>query len=315
MLAQRTRVTAANRIIVCVVTLGVEPSAHAPGGGGGRCSLVRAGETGYAWGVRKLLPLVLFGLASGVLGRALPVARAKGKGDLRCPSEMVRVHGFCVDRWEISTVDSRTGAAFSPFYPPNSKLASSVRDSWLVQRSLFGDAAARAFPLPELPAAERGPSFEPRAESRAAVVPQAYLSYHLAKLACENAGKRLCTRDEWVTACRGAKDRDFPYGDAFRAGRCNVHRAIHPGYVLHAASSIGLLDPRLNLVLEGDDPLLRLTGETATCESKWGDDGIFDMVGNLDEWVDEEMFLGGFYAFTRAVRARAAGTRSAPRSP
>ena len=41
----------------------------------------------------------------------------------------------------------------------------------------------------------------------------------------------------------------------------------------------------------------------ATCASKWGDDAVFDMVGNLDEWTDDPRgtFVGGFYA--RATRA------------
>ena len=45
-------------------------------------------------------------------------------------------------------------------------------------------------------------------------------------------------------------------------------------------------------------PLLRSTGATATCKSAWGGDAIYDMVGNLDEWVnaDKGAFLGGFYA-------------------
>jgi formylglycine-generating enzyme required for sulfatase activity len=43
---------------------------------------------------------------------------------------------------------------------------------------------------------------------------------------------------------------------------------------------------------------LRLTGKTPSCVSRWGADRIYDMVGNLDEWVDDEagLFLGGFYA-------------------
>ena len=214
----------------------------------------------------------------------------------RCGADMVRVHSFCIDRWEVHTVDATSGEPLSPYYAPNPKLAASVRDTWLSEQSTVGSAAARAFPLPELSAFQREHRFEPRAVSEAGVVPQAYLSYHLAKKACENAHKRLCTKDEWVTACRGQKDTQFPYGDTFRAGRCNVHRAIHPGYVLHASSSLGLLDPRLNLVEEGDDPLLYLTGTSANCASEWGNDKIYDMVGNLDEWVEDSMFLGGFYA-------------------
>ena len=51
------------------------------------------------------------------------------------------------------------------------------------------------------------------------------------------------------------------------------------------------------------DALLRATGATPRCRSRWGDDFIYDMVGNLDEWVDDEhgAFAGGFYA--RSTRA------------
>ncbi len=193
-------------------------------------------------------------------------------------------------------MDVASGEPLSPFYPPSPKLAASVRDTWLCEQSTLGAAAARSFPLPELPRLQRERAFEPRAVSEAEALPQAYLSYHLAKRACENAHKRLCSKDEWVTACRGQKGTQFPYGDSFRAGRCNVHRAIHPGHVLHASSSLGLLDPRLNLVEEGEDPLLRLTGATVHCASEWSGEKIYDMVGNLDEWVEDKMFLGGFYA-------------------
>jgi sulfatase modifying factor 1 len=244
--------------------------------------------------MRRWLASLCFLLAALRFGtlQAEPPPRAARS----CPPDMVRVHSFCIDRWEIATVDAKTGEALSPYYPPSPKLAASVRDTWLCERDLVGAPAARALPLPELSSFQREHDFEPRAVSRASVVPQAYLSYHQAKKACENAHKRLCSKDEWVTACRGQKGTQFPYGDSFRAGRCNVHRAIHPGYVLHAASSIGLLDPRLNLVEEGDDPLLHLTGTTSACASEWQGDRIFDMVGNLDEWVEDGMFLGGFYA-------------------
>ncbi|MEP7050153.1 MAG: SUMF1/EgtB/PvdO family nonheme iron enzyme [Pseudomonadota bacterium] len=246
--------------------------------------------------MRQRLAAILFLLA----GLSLATSRADPARTVapvrRCSLDMVRVHSFCIDRWEVHTLDVASGQPLSPYYPPNPKLAASVRDTWLREQSTLGSPAARALPLPDLPSFQLQHSFEPRAVSAGGAVPQAYMSYHVAKKACENAHKRLCTKDEWVTACRGQTDTQFPYGNAFRAGRCNVHRAIHPGYVLHASSSLGLLDPRLNLVEEGDDPLLHLTGASASCASEWGNDKIFDMVGNLDEWVEDSMFLGGFYA-------------------
>jgi formylglycine-generating enzyme required for sulfatase activity len=62
--------------------------------------------------------------------------------------------------------------------------------------------------------------------------------------------------------------------------------------------TINHTDPRFNLVKSKGKPLLRRTAATAGCESRWGDDVIFDMVGNVDEWIDdpEGTFVGGFYA-------------------
>jgi len=213
-----------------------------------------------------------------------------------CPSEMVRVGRYCIDRWEASTVDKLTGEALSPYYPPTPALVSEVWRGWLIERTELGDDAARAMPLPPLNELQRNGRFEAKAVSRPGAVPQGYLSQVLARRACENAGKRLCSQDEWVSACKGKSGLKFPYGGAYRQGVCNVYRFIHPAAVLHGSASLGHRDPRLNLVYEGESPLLRTTGETSACASRWDDDRIYDMVGNIDEWVEDGMFLGGFYA-------------------
>lgn len=238
----------------------------------------------------------------------LVLAAALGIGQLAavrgpCPSDMVLVttpgQRYCVDRYEASLVDDASGEALSPYYPAE---AQSARRNFLVWRSeslLLGDASARALPVPELGDWQRTHRFEARAVSRASAVPNGYLNYTTAKGACARAGKRLCSADEWVRACRGERDLRFPYGGEYAAGQCNVHRASHPAAVLHADSSLGHQDPRLNLVAEpGGDPLLRVTGGTPACVSRWNHDGAFDMVGNLDEWIDDPdgTFLGGFYA-------------------
>lgn len=243
-------------------------------------------------GVMSLL--VVCGLSAAQPTLA-PAADRRG-----CPPDMVRVRDFCVDRFEMATVDARSDEPLSPFYPPLPRLVESVYQAWSLERASVGDARAREQALPELPAVQRTRSdYAPRAVSRAGVVPQGYLSQVLARAACERAGKRLCSESEWVTACKGEAPRKFPYGEQFEAGRCNVYRAIHPATVLHASASYGHRDPRLNLVVEpGQGPLLRLTGATPSCASRWGTDRIYDMVGNIDEWVEDEagLFLGGFYA-------------------
>jgi sulfatase modifying factor 1 len=230
-----------------------------------------------------------------------PEGRAASRpiGRRGCPPEMARVSHYCIDRWEVSLVDRRTGERLSPFYPPDPRLLQRVFEVWQVERLNFGGPAARAIPLPELPAIQRALRFEPQATSQPGVVPQGYLSYYTARLACTNAGKRLCTEDEWVTACRGPKRTQFPYGDHYVPGKCNVHRALHPAFELHGDSSVGHSDPRLTLLVENaTDPLLRTTGSSVQCVVRWAEEGVYDLVGNVDEWIEDDqgVFVGGFYA-------------------
>lgn len=239
---------------------------------------------------------VFFGLT---VAAAATVARLPRVGARVCPPEMVAVQGFCIDRYEASTVDADTSEPLSPYYPPHPRLAADVYRAWTLERPFVGSPAVRAMPLPEPSEFQKSHRFVARAVSRGGVVPQAYVSQVLARSACERAGKRLCSHEEWVTACRGEKRTKFPYGEQFDRSACNVWGYIHPAYVLHGNSSAGHRDPRLNLLaLEGDRPVLRRTGSTAECASRWGDDAVYDMVGNLDEWVGDEggLFAGGFYA-------------------
>jgi hypothetical protein len=221
----------------------------------------------------------------------------------RCAPDMVDVGGrFCIDRYEASLVDVRASRPISPYFAPQSGDARRAFDAFM------GTTPRAAPELPQPPGWELLETFEPKAESRVSVVPNGYVSGVLARVACENAGKRLCTRVEWVSACRGERDRLFPYGEAYEAGACNVSREAHPAQALWGNASKNHLDPRLNLVAGTSGPLLRRTGETERCRSDWGPDAIFDMVGNLDEWVDEPSgaFLGGFYsrATTNGCEAR-----------
>jgi len=59
------------------------------------------------------------------------------------------------------------------------------------------------------------------AVSRPHVYPQGYISELQAEDACGAAHKRLCTHDEWKTACMGPARTTFPYGAERRAGACH----------------------------------------------------------------------------------------------
>ena len=241
-------------------------------------------------------------------GEPPPALRA-----LACPPGMMAVAArFCVDKWEASLVDKRTGLTLSPHYPPDRRLAAQLADTWEQQRLQMGSDEARQVPLPLLPSWQRERDVDPVAVSRPGVVPSGYLSGVMAERACHNAGKRLCRHDEWLTACKGEAQRQFPYGVEYRQGACNIFRPLHPAKELHDNASIGHLDPRLGLVREASgDPLLRHTGATPACKSEWGHEAAWDMNGNLDEWVDDEKgrFAGGF--FSRSKRDGCASTITA----
>jgi hypothetical protein len=210
-----------------------------------------------------------------------------------CPAEMVSIRGqFCIDRYEASLVDARE-RPLSPYYP-------AAPDALVHVFGVFRDVTPKyqRVALPEPPGFSLHEAFEPSARSLPAVVPSGYLTGNVARRACENAGKRLCRPDEWVTACKGQNATKFPYGSNYEQGVCNVFRESHPAVLLYGDASKNHLDPRLNLTADADGPLLRKTGATSRCRSEWGSDAVYDMVGNLDEWVDEAggAFQGGFYS-------------------
>jgi len=185
-----------------------------------------------------------------------------------CPAGMASIGGrYCIDRYEASTVEilgrGRT-RAHSPFMPVDGLTVKAV--------------------------------------SKRGVIPQAHISRDQAAEACKNAGKRLCTDDEWVGACKGARGAAYPYGDARKSGYCNDSGASSFNHYYGAGAEppkeaytwANLNDPRLNQWKGG----LAKTGSFRRCRSGAG---VFDMVGNLHEWTAAKrgVFRGGYYLDTR----------------
>lgn len=126
-------------------------------------------------------------------------------------------------------------------------------------------------------------------------IPATRMSWYAAKDACDAAGKRMCSEIEWLTACQGAQARDddddgrvaddriegtaYPYGDFHQPGRCWSGRNR-----------------------ETERPVY--TGEMPGCV---GPDGVYDQVGNVEEWAgstpETAVLLGGAFD-TRADKAR-----------
>ncbi|HOU54508.1 MAG TPA: SUMF1/EgtB/PvdO family nonheme iron enzyme [Myxococcota bacterium] len=111
-----------------------------------------------------------------------------------------------------------------------------------------------------------------RATSRAGVRPWLVKDNEEAQVACEAAGKRLCTPAEWETACRGPAGTVYGYGDDYDPETCNGIDTFGPGK-FH-------LEP---------------TGVFPECTNGWG---VFDMNGNVWEHVlggDGRTVRGGAY--------------------
>jgi formylglycine-generating enzyme len=208
-----------------------------------------------------------------------PATITADRSSVRCPAGMALVGGsagadsVCVDRWEATLVRLVNGVEepWSPFHAIDSE-----------------ESAARRF--------------EFVARSREGVVPQGYVSGRQAELACRSAGKRLCTLTEWERGCRGPQGHQFPYGEERRAHTCNDDvRARHP--VIEATNARGIFGDKvwldgMNLSEVNQLPETLLpTGAREACVTE---EGLFDMVGNLHEWVADAdgTFRGGFYMDT-----------------
>jgi hypothetical protein len=140
-----------------------------------------------------------------------------------------------------------------------------------------------------------------RAVSRAGVLPQAHVSQVEAGLACGRAGKRLCSDEEWLLACRGAvaTATRWPYGPRFRSGMCN-DEGVSPLARLHgpapAYDHTTMNDPRL-------DTLPGTVARAGSYQRCTNGNGVFDMVGNVHEWTAAPggVFRGGYFLDTRSL--------------
>ncbi len=137
--------------------------------------------------------------------------------------------------------------------PSMVKMATSKGDFWIDAFEASVDADGTALSVP-------------------GVLP-ARASWFEAKAACEKAGKRLCSQEEWVSACIGqpavdhgnnglfingpVQGRLYPYGSYFEEGACRVSEDKHKGKP-------------------------GKTGSKPRCRTA---EGVYDLAGNAYEWI------------------------------
>ena len=94
-------------------------------------------------------------------------------------------------------------------------------------------------------------------------IPRTSVNWEDASSLCRNIGRRLCSDEEIVQACRGPEEWSYPYGNAYALNYCQV--------------------------LEGK--LGRGVGRPA-CRSWWG---AYELIGNAWEWTSTPSPNGSTY--------------------
>jgi formylglycine-generating enzyme required for sulfatase activity len=196
-----------------------------------------------------------------VLGIALLVGAAPTlAGTLKCPPDSVKVGNVCIDTYEASVWQIDPVA--------NKKLVNKVLAGKATLADLTGGGATQAAPagtcgetgdfVENFPytgnwtpvPGSNPPSPGVYAVSIPGVQPSACLTWFQANQACLLSGKRLLTNREWQGAAASTPDPGTDNGTT----DCNVGNTFAPSN----------------------------TGSRSNCKSAWG---VFDMVGNVDEYV------------------------------
>jgi len=105
-------------------------------------------------------------------------------------------------------------------------------------------------------------------------MPLSAVSWVQAKMFCLDAGKRLCTQEEWSMACRGSKKMEYPYGVKYEKGKCPT-----------------------------EGKAVARSGKFPRCQDVGAPQ---DMIGNVWEWVENKrgdypVMMGGSFRFGEAA--------------
>lgn len=228
------------------------------------------GQDGTSDGMSNLTGLS--GLSNGAVEDLLPEgARPLDKNGL-CPPDMASVDDlYCIDRYEASLVELTDDGLELP---------------WPHYLPVEGHVV--------------------RAVSEKGVKPQGYISEKQAIDACGRSGKRLCKPSEWRKACKGPENLRYGYGNEDEAKRCNNY-GLSPVTRFWGMNNGGadlsvqanwdnrrMNAPELNQMPQ----TLSNTGDHEGCTNGYG---VYDMVGNIHEWVDdpEGTFQGGYFQDTK----------------
>jgi len=105
-------------------------------------------------------------------------------------------------------------------------------------------------------------------------IPKIVADRNQARKLCAQQRKRLCTAAEWVRACGGPRRQRYPYGRHYDPTKCVT---------------------RLPNV---DAFRIQSSGSRPSCRSH---EGVYDMSGNMAEWVGDGVLMGGSAALSGSM--------------
>lgn len=202
-------------------------------------------------------PELLAGI--GVKPSATPVpdaAHGAAGTSLHCPDNMVEVEGeYCpyLEQKCLRWLDPETKMRCAEFAPTSKCQSRTVKKHFCIDRYEWPNKVGEK--------------------------PVVMKTWYEAKDSCTSVGKRLCGDSEWTTACEGEEHLPYPYGYARNADACNIDKP-HPDVNEVALGNPATRDAEAAR-LDQRDP----SGSHESCVSPYG---VFDMTGNVDEWVVNE---------------------------
>jgi sulfatase modifying factor 1 len=197
------------------------------------------------------------GLPPASLG-AKRSATPGAEGAPACPAGMVEIEGeYCpvVEQFCVRQVD--------PKHPERDRCAEFAQTGRCLATAVHKHYCIDRYEWPNQPG----------------VKPVVAVDWNQAKDQCASAGKRLCGDTEWTLACEGSERLPYPYGYVRNAEACNIDRP----YIMpdDAKWKNPKTRPQEIARLDQRTP----SGALDSCVSPYG---VFDMTGNVDEWVANE---------------------------
>ena len=112
---------------------------------------------------------------------------------------------------------------------------------------------------------------------------------------CTAHGKRLCSEAEWETACEGPEMKPWVYGWKADPKPCNSDKTWRQFDERALSSGGDVAEAEVQRLWQGEP-----SGARASCVSAYG---VYDLVGNVEEWVTARpsrpfkmALMGGFWA-------------------